>query len=119
MGFLQLLSALLGLLPNILAAVQAVEVAFPKARGSDKLNAVTAAVSAAAAHTSEIVGQVEQIRAPVQRLISEVVSTLNDAGVFSHAADVPVATTRAAPSAQPAAPARYDTYPQYDGGSGG
>jgi hypothetical protein len=118
MGFLQLLTALLGLLPNILAAVQAVEVAFPKAKGSDKLNAVTAAVSAAAAHTSEIVVQVEQIRAPMQTLISQVVSVFNAAGVFSHAGDAPAAATPAA-SAQPAAPARYDTYQQYDAGSGG
>jgi hypothetical protein len=118
MGFLQLLTALFGLLPNLLAAIQAVEVAFPNARGSDKLNAVTAAVSAAAAHTSEIVNDVEQIRAPIRTLISHVVSTYNDAGIFSHAADATAADTPAA-SAPAASRAQYPAYAQYDAGSGG
>jgi hypothetical protein len=84
MQFLTILTTLLNLLPGILAAIQAVEAAFPNAAGEHKLGAVTAAVTAAASHATDIEGAVQQTVVPIQSLISSLVGVMNDAGVLKH-----------------------------------
>ncbi len=76
MGFLQILEALLGLVPTVINTVKAVQTAIPQAgAGADKLNAVLSTVSAAAAAAPAITTSTGQTIAAVNAGDSNAMAT--------------------------------------------
>lgn len=80
MQFLALVKLILSLLPMVLQAIDAVENAFPKATGSDKLGMVKGAVAAAAEHGGETVTMVEALWSPLTTIINSAVALKNKTG---------------------------------------
>ena len=103
MQFFLLIKTLLGLLPLVSDCGKAVEAAFPSLAGQSKLGLVMTTVQTAAHHASDMEQSFEAIAAPVQSLVSGVVSTFNAAGIFTHAAAEVVVPAASAISAVPAA----------------
>ncbi len=104
MQFFLLIKTLLGLLPLLIDCVKAVESAFPSLSGQSKLGLVMNTVQTAANHATDMEQSFEAIAAPVQSLVSGVVSTFNAAGVFAHGtAAASPAVAMAAAAAAPAA----------------
>jgi hypothetical protein len=113
MGYMEMLQLMLGLLPQVIGAVQAVETAFPgKGQGPTKLNAVLSTVNAVAAAAPAVISSGQDIRVAVKQgdaqnittglthMIGSVVNLFNATGAFQKSGFVQAVT-----AAQNAAPA--------------
>lgn len=83
MQILQLIKLLLSILPLIIEVVQAIETALPQGtKGQTKLALVQDTVKTAYDAVNQTSTTYEQVSPLVTQIVSNVVSTFNDTGVF-------------------------------------